>query len=126
MKLYNDLKLRFDTPIWALYPELALFDVMLEQNPQFVKMVSKDVLSGIKESNFGRKDSPTVEQVLRAAIYKEIKSLTYRELSKDMLDSKVCSMFLYPLVLCIAILENLQEFHCHFIKKIHHNLLECF
>ena len=94
MKLYNDLKLRFDTPIWALYPELALFDVMLEQNPQFVKMVSKDVLSGIKESNFGRKDSPTVEQVLRAAIYKEIKSLTYRELSKDMLDSKVCSMFL--------------------------------
>jgi len=73
MKLYNELKLRFDTPIWGLHPELALFDVLLDRNPHFVKLVSSDILSDIKESNFGRKDSPTVEQVLRAAIYKEIK-----------------------------------------------------
>jgi IS5 family transposase len=94
MKLYNELKLRFDTPIWGLHPELALFDILLDKNPHFVKLVSDDVLSCVKESSFGRKDSPTVEQVLRAAIYKEIKRLTYRELEVDMYDSKICSMFL--------------------------------
>jgi hypothetical protein len=31
MKLYNELKLRFDTPIWGLHPELALFDVLLDR-----------------------------------------------------------------------------------------------
>ena len=80
MKLYNELKLRFYSPIWGLHPELALFDVLLEKNHDFVKIVSKDVLSGLKVSPFGRKDSPTVEQILRSAIYKEIKGLTYREL----------------------------------------------
>lgn len=94
MKLYNELKLRFDTPIWGLHPELALFDILLDKNPHFVKLVSDDVLFGLKESNFGRKDSPTVEQILRASIYKEIKRLTYRELEIDMYDSKICSMFL--------------------------------
>lgn len=94
MKLYNELKMRFDTPIWGLHPELALFDVLLDKNPHFVKIVSKDVLSGLKVSSFGRQDSPTVEQVLRAAIYKEIKKETYRELEIDMYDSKICSMFL--------------------------------
>jgi hypothetical protein len=69
MRPYNELKLRFDTPIWGLHPELALFDVLLDKNPHFVKLVSEDVLFGLKESSFGRKDSPTVEQVLRASIY---------------------------------------------------------
>ena len=94
MKLYTDLKLRFDTPIWGLHPELALFDVLLDKNPDFGKIVSTDVLSGIKVSPFGRKDSPSIEQILRAAIYKEIKGLKYRELEVDMYDSRICSMFL--------------------------------
>jgi IS5 family transposase len=94
MRLHNELKLRFDTPIWCLYPELALFDVLLDKNPHFVKLASKDVLFELKDSSLGRKDSPTVEQVLRAAIYKEIKQLTYRELQADMLDSKICNVFL--------------------------------
>lgn len=94
MRLRNELKLRFDTPIWVLYPELALFDVLFDKNPHFVKLVSKDVLFELTDSSLGRQDSPTVEQVLRAAIYKEIKRLTYRELQADMLDSKICNRFL--------------------------------
>ncbi len=43
MKLYTDLKLRFDTPIWGLHLELALFDVLLDKNPDFVKRISTDV-----------------------------------------------------------------------------------
>jgi IS5 family transposase len=94
MKLYNELKLRFDAPIWALYPELALFDAILEKKPELIQVVSNDVLEGVKDSVFGRKDSPTVEQVLRAAVYKEIKQLDYRTLETDMYDSKICSLFL--------------------------------
>ncbi|MEN9445031.1 MAG: hypothetical protein RIS47_1922 [Bacteroidota bacterium] len=94
MRLYNDLKLRFTSGNWALYPELALFDIILEKNPQFIKIISNDVLEGINKTHYGRKDSPTVEQILRAAIYKEIKQLTYRDLERDMYDSKICSEFL--------------------------------
>ena len=94
MKLYNELKLRFDSPIWALYPELALFDVILGRKPELIMLVSDDVLLGVRDSKFGRKDSPTVEQILRSAIYKEIKGLDYRGLSKDIVDSKICGLFL--------------------------------
>ncbi len=42
----------------------------------------------------GRNDSPTVEQVLRAALYKEIFRLNYRELEYAEKDSKICELFL--------------------------------
>jgi len=94
MKLYNDLKLRFEEPLWALNPELALFDVVLCQNPAFLKHFEAEVTKGLKNSNFGRKDSPTVEQIVRAAIYKEIKQLDYRELEIAMYDSNTFNLFL--------------------------------
>jgi len=109
MKLYNDLKLRFTDKIWSLYPELALFDVILDKNPDFVKIISVDVLDGVAESAFGRKDSPTVEQILRAAIYKELKQLTYRELENDLYDSKLCAEFLK--------LEPYQSFSYSVLQK---------
>jgi IS5 family transposase len=109
MRLYNELQLRFDSPFWALYPEFALFDVILEKKPELIKLVSKDVLAGIKESVFGRKDSPTVEQILRAAVYKEVKQLNYRELEKDMYDSKICALFLK--------LDNDQAFSYSVMQK---------
>src|SRR4030065_1909262 len=36
---------------------------------------------------------PTVEQIVRAAIYKEIKNLTYRELEYEQHDSRMCAIF---------------------------------
>lgn len=33
-KILNDLKLRFENPNWALDPELALIDTVLEQHPE--------------------------------------------------------------------------------------------
>lgn len=94
MKLYNDLQLRFDEPLWALNPELALFDVILSQHPEFVGIFEKEVTQGLKNNKYGRKDSPTVEQILRAAIYKEIKQLDYRELEVAMYDSNTFKLFL--------------------------------
>lgn len=94
MVLHNELKLRFDDPIWAYSPELALFDIFIEKHPEIVKEVSKDVLKRVKNNGKGRQDSPTVETVLRAAIYMSIEKLTYRNLEKHMYDSKVCIHFL--------------------------------
>jgi len=94
MQLYNDLKIRFEQPLWALNPELALFDVLFEKNPDFVTLVSGDVLKGLKLSNFGRKDNPTVEQILRAAIFKEIKQLDYRELEIAMYENLTLKLFM--------------------------------
>lgn len=91
MDLHNELKLRFDDPIWAYSPELALFDIFLEKHPEIVREVGKDVL---KNNGKGRQDSPSVETVLRAAIYMSVEKLTYRDLEKDMYDSKVCFHFL--------------------------------
>jgi hypothetical protein len=34
MKILNELKLKFEKPIWALAPELALIDTILNENPR--------------------------------------------------------------------------------------------
>jgi IS5 family transposase len=93
-KILNDLKLKFDNPNWALDPELALIDTVLEQHPEFYDIVKGDIINIGKDSETGRQDSPTVEQILRAAIYKEIKTLDYRELEYAQYDSRICSSFI--------------------------------
>jgi IS5 family transposase len=57
-------------------------------------MVSEDIIGKSKSSKKGRHDRPSVEQVLRAAIYKEVKNLNYRELEYAQHDSRICSTFI--------------------------------
>jgi IS5 family transposase len=57
-------------------------------------MVKNDITMGEESSSFGRQDKPTVEQIVRAAMYKEMKSLTYRELEYAQHDSRMCSIFI--------------------------------
>lgn len=94
MKLLNDLKLQFEKELWALSPELAVMDTILNQHPEIYEMVKNDITVGEESSSFGRQDMPTVEQIVRAAIYKEMKSLTYRELEYAQHDSRMCSIFI--------------------------------
>lgn len=94
MKLLNDLKLQFEKELWALSPELAVMDTILNQQPEIYEMVKNDITMGEEGSSFGRQDKPTVEQIVRAAIYKEMKSLTYRELEYAQHDSRMCSIFI--------------------------------
>ncbi len=94
MKLLNDLKLQFEKELWALSPELAVTDTVLNQHPEIYEMVKKDITMGEASSNLGRQDMPTVEQVVRAGIYKEMKNLTYRELEYAQHDSRMCSLFI--------------------------------
>ncbi len=94
LKLLNDLKLQFEKELWALSPELAVMDTILNQHPEIYEMVKNDITMGQESSSFGRQDMPTVEQIVRAAIYKEMKNLTYRELEYAQHDSRMCSIFI--------------------------------
>lgn len=94
MKIFNELILKFNRPDWSKNPELGLIDTILEKRPELLGLLSDDVSSGCKFSEFGRKDTPTVEQVVRAAIYKEFKSMTYRDLEYAQSDSRICTTFI--------------------------------
>ena len=94
MKLLNDLKLQFEKQLWALNPELAVIDTILSTHPEIFEMVRQDVTMGQAGKGTGRQDMPTVEQIVRAAIYKEMKNLTYRELEFAQHDSRLCAIFI--------------------------------
>ena len=93
MKLFESWKLKFEHPDWKRHPEFGMFDTILEQNPYLLEIVASDVTAGNKDSNFGRGDMPSVEQIMRAAIYKEIKGYDYRELELAQSDSRICEHF---------------------------------
>ena len=80
MQLLETLRLKFEQPNWALNPEFGLMDTILDQHPLLINIVSADVLAGSKQSDLRRHDMPTVEQIVRAAIYKEMKKFDYREM----------------------------------------------
>jgi len=94
MKILNDLRLKLERPNWALDPELALIDAILNENPKLYQVIAPDIVELNKNSEKGRQDSPTVEQVVRAALYKELKKLDYRELEYAQEDSRICGMFI--------------------------------
>jgi transposase, IS5 family len=93
MKLFEPLMLKFEVGNWASDPELGLMDTILEQNPQLIKMLENDITQGKQGSTFGRQDTPSVEQIVRAAIYKEMKNLDYRTLEYAQEDSRICEQF---------------------------------
>jgi IS5 family transposase len=94
MRVLSELQVKFSQPQWHLDPELAIFDTVLERHPELLDVVKDEVLGVGKQNGLGRQDSPTVEQVVRAAIYKEVKGLSYVELEYHQYDSKICEVFL--------------------------------
>ena len=92
--MFNNLTLKFQRSDWSKNPELGLIDTVLDQNPELVRLLSNEISKSGKSSDFGRKDTPSVEQIVRAAIYKEFKSLTYRELEYCQSDSRICATFI--------------------------------
>ena len=94
MKLFEDFKIKFERPDWSRNLELGLIDTILEQHPHLIALLEEDITRGQKSSVFGRKDTPSVEQIVRAAIYKELKGLEYRELEYHQTDSRICATFI--------------------------------
>jgi len=94
MRLFEDFKIKFEKPDWSRDSELGLIDTILELHPHLIALLQEDITKGQKESIFGRKDTPSVEQIVRAAIYKELKGLEYRELEYHQIDSRICALFI--------------------------------
>jgi IS5 family transposase len=93
MRRFEPLMLKFENPKWINDPELGLIDTVLEENPQLITMLASDITAGQTGSDFGRQDTPSVEQIVRAAIYKEMKHLDYRALEYAQEDSRICEQF---------------------------------
>jgi IS5 family transposase len=94
MKLFNNFCLKFEKPDWSRNPEFGLIDAILEEHPELYNIVAPDIISGNKNNGFGRADVPSVEQIIRAAIYKELKAYDYRELEYAQTDSRICANFI--------------------------------
>lgn len=94
MKLFNDIILRFEKPDWSHNPEFCVIDTILESRPDLILMLKSDIIGSERASTFGRKDTPSVEQIVRAAIYKEMKNMDYRELEYAQNDSRICESFI--------------------------------
>lgn len=93
MQLFETLRLKFEMPNWSSNPEFGLIDTILEKHPELYVHLQQDILNGNKLSEFGRKDIPSIEQIVRAAIYKELKQLDYRQLQYHQEDSRICEQF---------------------------------
>jgi len=93
MKLYEPLTLKFEKPLWAAMPEFGVIDTILEAHPEIIKSAEADVTAGTKNTGFGRQDTPSVEQIVRAAIYKELRGLDYRALAEAQYDSRMFQQF---------------------------------
>jgi len=73
---------------------LGLIDPIIEQYPHLIALLQEDITKEKNQNIFGRKDVPSVEQIVRAAIYKEIKGLDYRKLEYHQVDSRICALFI--------------------------------
>ena len=93
MNIFEPLLLKFEKADWANNPEFGLLDTILDKHPELLEYLSPDIMSGTARSEFGRKDIPSVEQIVRAGIYKELKQLDYRELEYHQGDSRICAQF---------------------------------
>jgi len=94
MKLFNELTLKFEKADWSKNPEFCVIDTILDNNPNIILMLKDDVMMREPASNFGRKDTPSVEQIVRAAIFKEMRNLDYRSLEYAQNDSRICATFI--------------------------------
>jgi IS5 family transposase len=93
MQLFEPLRLKFEQPDWSRNPEFGLLDTILEQHPELINIVAADLLAGASTSVLGRQDTPSVEQIVRSAIYKELRGLDYRQLEYHQTDSRICAQF---------------------------------
>ena len=83
----------FEQPDWS--KDLPLFAIhqILDFNLDIIKLAAP-AFSNLDQTNQIGRTGMTLEQVVRCAIYKQIKNLTYRELSIHTCDSKMGIVFM--------------------------------
>ena len=94
MQIFEDFTIRFEEPNWSRDLELGLVDSILEKHPSIVISLGSDIYISDSNGIQGRNDTPSIEQIVRAALYKELKGLTYRELDYHQEDSRIAALFI--------------------------------
>ena len=94
MKLFEDFKILFEQPNWKNDLELGLIDSILDKHPHIISTLGEGISDSNNKKIFGRKDTPSIEQIVRAGIYKELKGLDYRELEYHQEDSRIAALFI--------------------------------
>ena len=94
MQLFEDFKIRFEQPNWKNDLELRLIDSILDNHPHIISTLGEDISDSKSKNIIGRKDTPSIEQIIRAGIYKELKGLDYRELEYHQEDSRIAALFI--------------------------------
>ncbi|MCK5168835.1 MAG: ISNCY family transposase [Bacteroidales bacterium] len=94
MQLFEDFKIRFEQPNWQNDLELGLIDSILDKHPHIISILGEGLSNSNSKKQFGRKDTPSIEQVVRAGIYKELKGLDYRQLEYHQEDSRIAALFI--------------------------------
>jgi IS5 family transposase len=61
--IFETWRLKFEQSDWARNPEFGLMDTILERHPELIKLLTPDIVMHEKQSKFGRKDIPSVEQI---------------------------------------------------------------
>jgi IS5 family transposase len=116
--------LDFDQPIWDNDPELFVIDQILEKNPQIIMLAAPCFPNARDERQVpvGR-DGMTLEQVVRCAIYKQHKRLSWRELSGYTEDSnrgrRFTKMEYGKYYSHQALEENISKITPEVLEKIH-------
>ena len=83
----------FEQPDWSKDPIMFIAHQILEQELEIIKLASPCFPNLDKNNQMGR-SGMTLEQIVRCAIYKQNKELTYRELSIHTYDSKMGIVFM--------------------------------
>lgn len=80
MKMSYDFLLKIEKSDWSANSEFCVIDTLLESRPDLILILRSEIIGDEVGSSFGRQDSPSVEQIVRTAIFKEMQSMDYREL----------------------------------------------
>jgi hypothetical protein len=68
---------------------VCLIDTIPELHPELIIMFKNDITLGQGEKQFANKDTPSLEQIVGAAIYNTMKNIDYRELEFAQKDSRI-------------------------------------
>lgn len=123
LKVFESFVLKFEKSDWSRNPEFGLLDIILETHPELILLVSDDILQDSKNSIYGRQDMPSVEQITRAAIYKELKGLNYRDLEYHFIDSRICEQFVKIDIMRPYSFQVMQKYISKISEKSLENLL---
>lgn len=94
MRLFISSTLKFLQVNLVRKPEFDLLDSLLTGHPELIRIIAEDVTRGSEGENFSMGDTRSVEQIMRAALYKGLKGLDYRELEFHRENFRICEQFL--------------------------------